>query len=349
MEHMLWHPVALAADVSHQPQAVTLLNQPLVVWREGGGEGQPDGEGVIHVWHDHCPHRGAKLSMGEVVKGPDGRFRLACPYHGWAFGSTGRCEHVPAQPDWQPPASHATTVCEVTEQQGLVWVRLSPPDDTVPDTLREPHRLPEADQPGWRNVWCGPYTVATSAPRLVENFLDMSHFGFVHRGYLGDAEHARVDSGQVQELKDENQLASGVQVHEALAWQPRGYADAAEGCPVRYRYSVPAPYAATLCKEADTEGGPSNAIGLFIQPEAHESCRAWFLMATRGDPSTDAELRAFQDTVFLQDKPIVESQTPRRLPITGLGAWREVHGPADRVSAAYRRFLTRLDVSTGIC
>ena len=36
---------------------------------------------------------------------------------------------------------------------------------------------------------CGPYEVETSAPRIVENFLDMSHFGFVHEGWLGDRAH----------------------------------------------------------------------------------------------------------------------------------------------------------------
>jgi len=38
----------------------------------------------------------------------------------------------------------------------------------------------------------GPYDVATSAPRIVENFLDMSHFSFVHDGWLGDSAHTEI-------------------------------------------------------------------------------------------------------------------------------------------------------------
>jgi phenylpropionate dioxygenase-like ring-hydroxylating dioxygenase large terminal subunit len=36
-----------------------------------------------------------------------------------------------------------------------------------------------------RKMNCGPYDVAASAPRIVENFLDMAHFSFVHEGWLG--------------------------------------------------------------------------------------------------------------------------------------------------------------------
>jgi hypothetical protein len=72
-------------------------------------------------------------------------------------------------------------------------------------------------------------------------------------------------------------------------------------------------------------------------------------MATLGDPSDDEELIQFQDTVFAQDRPVVESQTPRQLPIGIDGVVTEVHGPADRMSASYRRYLKRLGVSLGVC
>ncbi|EWS63864.1 putative methylxanthine N7-demethylase NdmC [Hydrogenophaga sp. T4] len=72
-------------------------------------------------------------------------------------------------------------------------------------------------------------------------------------------------------------------------------------------------------------------------------------MATLGDLSDDEELRAFQDAVFAQDRPIVESQVPRTLPIGQDGPINEVHSPADRMSSAYRRYLARLGVSLGVC
>ena len=40
---------------------------------------------------------------------------------------------------------------------------------------------------------------------------------------------------------------------------------------------------------------------------------------------------------------------PKRLPIGQDGAIAEVHGPADRMSSAYRRYLARTGVSLGVC
>ena len=330
IERTLWHPVVAAADVAQQPVAAVLLDEPLVLWR--------DGQGTVHAWADRCPHRGARLSLGQIVDG-----KLACPYHGWRFEAGGRCVHVPVQPAFVPPASHCAQVFEAQERQGLVWVRLAPPAPGLPDTLLTPPPFAEGEAAGWRQLLCGPYDVATSAPRLVENFLDLSHFGFVHEGWLGTPDHAQVDPGDVSESPE------GVTVKQCKAWQPRAYADANEGAWIAYRYDVPAPYTAVLSKDATEEQGTRNAIALFICPRTPESCTAWFAMATFNDASSDDDLRRFQDAVFAQDKPIIESQQPKRLPVTANAPVREVHGPADRVSSAYRRYLARLGVTFGVC
>ncbi len=354
IETQLWHPVVAGAQLGDAPVAVELLGQALVLWREAAGE---VGVSRVHAWADRCPHRGARLSLGQVVTHPPGQ-RLECPYHGWHFAgevaaahghsgtpvAVGRSVFVPAAPVFEPPPAHCVTVFETRECHGLVWVRLERPDRTrVPTSLVEPPAFEPWTDPQWRQVLCGPYTVQTSAPRLVENFLDMSHFSFVHRGWLGMPSHAQVDTGRVEEGVD------GVQARECRAWQPRGYAGTDEGRWVAYRYAVPHPFAAVLRKDA-AEGDPvSNAIGLFIRPDGPQSCTAWFAMATLGDLSDDEELRAFQDTVFSQDKPIVESQEPRCLPIGKDGPIAEVHGPTDRMSSAYRRYLARTGVSVGVC
>jgi hypothetical protein len=54
---------------------------------------------------------------------------------------------------------------------------------------------------------------------------------------------------------------------------------------------------------------------------------------------------AFQDTIFLQDKPILESQRPRLLP---LQAGAESHVAVDKASVAYRRFLQQQGITFGV-
>ncbi|MBN9370525.1 MAG: hypothetical protein ABS53_06810 [Hydrogenophaga sp. SCN 70-13] len=330
IERQLWHPVVASHTLREAPLARGLLGEALVLWRE---------HGAVHAWADRCPHRGARLSLGRVlttVQGP----RLECPYHGWQFEAGGRCRHVPASPDFQPPLGHATTAFEAREAHGLVWVRLDAPTAGLPDA---PPAFAEAGDAGWRRVVCGPYAVATSAPRLVENFLDLSHFGFVHEGWLGERGHAQVLGGVVSESPQ------GLQVLKARAWQPRGYAEAGGGAWVDYAYEVPHPYAALLRKDASDGDPMRNAIALFIRPDGDEACTAWFVMATQNDRSSDEALVDFQDTVFAQDRPVVESQTPKALPIGRTARVAEVHGPADRVSSAYRRYLQRLGIALGTC
>ena len=61
--------------------------------------------------------------------------------------------------------------------------------------------------------------------------------------------------------------------------------------------------------------------------------------------ASDDALRHFQDTIFMQDLPILESQSPARLPLIP-GA--EVSVACDRMSLAYRRYLKQLNLHYGV-
>jgi phenylpropionate dioxygenase-like ring-hydroxylating dioxygenase large terminal subunit len=324
-ERGLWHPVVASTQVqggeSATPQAAQLLGERLVVWR--------DTAGVAHVWADQCPHRGAQLSLGRVEG-----MRLECPYHGWQFEVGGQCVLVPAQPQWQPPASICARSFEVQERYGLVWTRL----ETGPSSLPEFEWEHQGDM---KKVLAGPYAVDTSAPRLVENFLDMAHFGFVHEGWLGSRGTTSMTPYDVQELPER------VVALDARVMQPQAYAGASAALEVSYRYEVRAPYYCLLEKNAGT--GPRDAIAMFNCPVNDEQSICWFRVASTNGQISDEALIAFQDTIFAQDKPIVQSQRPKRLPIGLDASITEASGPLDRIASAYRRYLKRRDVKTGVC
>jgi len=309
-------PLALDADLGAKPLAVTLLGRALVLWRDA--QGQPV------LMNDQCPHRGARLSMGQVQGNS-----IECAYHGWRFGPDGACVGIPAVPDFQPTASHQACRHPVMEQHGLLWGALADAA-CAPPAL---HGLPQ------RRLIYGPFDVATSAPRAVENFLDTAHFAYVHRGWLGDAGHPEVPHYEVTQTVD------GRPVIEAYkAWQPRATASSTEGGWVTYRYEVLSPYSALLSKRPD-DGGPQDSYTIWACPLDDESCRLWFAQYTSDTTSTDEALRDFQVAIFGQDQPILESQQPKRLPIHG----GEVHSAADRLSAAYRRYLKQVGVTCGVC
>ena len=340
IEQSCWHPVAQATDLGTAPLGVTLLGQRLVLWRGGAG--------ALQAWDDRCPHRGASLSLGCVRAGPDGA-QLECAYHGWRFGAGGQVVSVPALPGFVPPAAHRATAYAVAEAYGLLWVCLQPDDNAAAPADAVP-AIPAfaAERDGrLRKVNCGPYLVATSAPRIVENFLDMAHFGFVHEHWLGSREHTSIADYTVVATPT-GLLATGCK-----AWQPRSSVHAEGGADVEYTYEVNAPYTAILTKIPDASSVAlqdfRESIALFICPLTPETSQVWFRLAMNDFESPDAKLQAFQHTIFTQDQPVLESQRPRCLPIDDNAPVRELHSAADRSATAYRRYLRERGITFGTC
>lgn len=315
-----WLPLAAAAQLDDAgPLAAEHLGEPVVLWR--------DGETPV-AFTDRCPHRGAQLSLGCVRGG-----QLECPYHGWRFDAAGQCRLIPALPSFTPPAGHRATAWQVREAFGLLWAAAAEASHDEPFAPPELPHLPS------RRVLCGPFDVATSAPRVVENFLDTAHFGLVHEGGLGSREHLEVPDYQV--VAD---ALGRPGVPHYRAWQPQASAAASGGDWVDYRYQLLSPFSALLEKRAQA-GVTAEAYALWTAPLGDESCRVWFTIFVGDDAPDDATLIDFQQRIFAQDRPIVESQRPRRLPLAG----GELHCAADRLSTAYRRWLQSLNFRIGCC
>jgi len=325
IETSLFHPVASAADVADKPFAAHLLGQEIVLWR--------DSRGAVHAFADRCPHRGAALSMGRI-RGD----LLECAYHGWAFEGGGHCVAVPAVPAFKPPAEHRACAYSARIAYGLVWVALQA------DATSAVPAFDAEDDARLRKFNCGPYEVATSAPRIVENFLDMSHFGFVHEGWLGSRDATAMEPYKVQTTP------TGFLATECRAWQPQASLNAPGGSMIEYTYEVNAPYTCVLTKIPEEQGdGCRDAIALFVCPLEPERSRVWIRMAQTDFESSDEQLQGFQNTIFGQDQPVLESQRPRRLPIGTTGPVTELHSAADRSSSAYRRYLREQGITFGVC
>ena len=310
-----WHPVVNIAQLEEvNPISVHLLGEDLVVWRAGE---------TVMAWQDLCLHRGTQLSLGTVNDDC-----LTCPYHGWTFDTAGRCINIPAHPEQTPPTKAQATTYAVTIAYDMVWVCLGEPAFEIPV-------FPEWDKCDYRKILCGPYTVAASGPRIIENFLDIAHFPFVHEGILGDKGHPEIPDYQA-EVNDDGVLATGVQVY-----QPDPYGTG-QGDIVSYTYRALRPLTAYLLKES---AGPSFSILLMITPNGAVQSTAWMWMTMNyGHDIPAEELIAWQDEIFAQDRPILESQRPERLP---LDLQAELHLRSDRLAIAYRQWLNTLGLSFG--
>ena len=307
-----WHPVARVADLaSGGPLGARLLGEDIVVWRSGD---------VFYAWRDLCVHRGTRLSLGRVVDGQ----RLECAYHGWTYAGDGRCVLMPAHPEQTPPAKACVSVYRARAEYGVVWVTLGTGRHDLP-------RFELLDDPAHNVLTSGPYRVHASGPRVVENFLDVGHFPFVHEGILGDRARPEIADYDA-EVNEDGVLATGVKVY-----QPDPYATG-KGATVTYTYRVHRPLSASFIKHGE------HSFGMLLSVTPHDAVdsTAWMWMAMNYEPETG--MVEFQDRIFAQDRPILESQRPELLP---LDLQAELHLRSDRTAIAYRRWLRQLGVRTG--
>jgi len=221
----------------------------------------------------------------------------------------------------------------VREKFGYVWTTLGDPPAGIFD-------IPEYDEPDRRNMNAASFGVRTSAPRVVENFLDMGHFAFVHTDYLGVEPHTQIKAYKtaVSAAGDE------VVATECFAYQPLASIAASEGFDVEYAYRVPHPYCAILYKSCVLDPTRRDVIAIFLQPTSEETVIAHMMLSVLDDTNSDLAIRGYQQLIFGQDKPIVENQLPKRLP---LDMRSELSVRADASSAAYRRWLSERGVQYG--
>lgn len=312
-----WHVVGSASALDPTGiMSARVMGVDVVIWRAAGG--------AVMAWKDLCVHRGVKLSLGEIVGGD----KLMCPYHGWTYNTDGQCIDIPAHPDQSPPSKARTTTYHAKIERDLVWVCLGEPQHPAPP-------FPEWDDTAYRRILCGPYVFQAAGPRVVENFLDVAHFPFVHENSLGTRERPEIKPFDV--VTD----ADGITASNIRVFQPNPDGSGI-GKDVAYTYRVFRPLTAYFRKEATEHGF---AIMLMVTPVDALCSHAWmWMLMNHSYDVPEADLRAFQDGVAGEDIPIVESQRPELLP---LDLQAELHLRSDKTAIAYRQWLNAMGLTFG--
>ena len=232
---------------------------------------------------------------------------------------------------------HAATpgqTLPVLERYGFVWTSLGAPPATLFD-------IPEFAEPDRFNICAGSIGVSVSAPRAIENFLDMGHFPYVHTDILGAEPHTEVKEYDVEISYERDEILAT----RCRFFQPRAALSATDGQEVEYIYRVPHPYCSVLYKSCPAEPDRLDVIAIFAQPTGEETMRAHLMLSMIDHENSLASMRRFQQTIFGQDKPILENQYPKRLP---LDPRAETPIRADKSAIAYRRWLSQKGVNYGV-
>jgi phenylpropionate dioxygenase-like ring-hydroxylating dioxygenase large terminal subunit len=171
-----WYAILAAREVPRsRPIGVRRMGERLVIWRTGAGR--------VACLRDTCPHRGAALSSGRIRAA-----NVQCPFHGFAFDSSGRCTLVPALGRSVTPAKAlAARAYPVREAHGWIWLFWGEPQGELPpipyfDNLDRSYSYATYPYP-----WNAHYS------RAVENQLDVIHLPFVHRNTIGRGNRTVVD------------------------------------------------------------------------------------------------------------------------------------------------------------
>lgn len=217
---------------------------------------------------------------------------------------------------------------------GYVWTCLgSQPAEIFP--------IPEFDEPDRRKLNAATIGVNVSAPRAIENFLDMGHFPYVHTDILGAEPHTEVKEYDVEISVDRDEILAT----RCRFFQPMASTTSTGGADVEYIYRVPHPYCSVLYKSSPTDEKRLDVIAVFLQPLDQEHVRAHMLLCILDDENEDKVIKRFQQTIFGQDKPILENQFPKRLP---LDPRAETPIRADKSAIAYRRWLSQKGITYGV-
>jgi phenylpropionate dioxygenase-like ring-hydroxylating dioxygenase large terminal subunit len=316
--HGYWHAVARASDLPAAPLQRTVLNQQLVIWR--------DPEGKVVAAPDRCPHREAPLSAGCVNDGV-----LQCPYHGWEFGSGGQLVRVPSSlPGVPVPPTGHLPACNAVERYGLVWVCLGEPVADIPYIAHD------AD-PAFRRINNPVEHWTASATRLTDNFMDITHFPFVHTGTFGRAQDTVVPRFDVVEL-DDGWCGYSYEVdvnNPDSAQSISGQSDAVLHRQMSTGFTLPFAVRSTIRYETGLE----HILLLLTTPIDDVNTYFTFVVWRNDDFSVSAEeVIAFDRMIGAEDKRMLE-KVPGVLALTQTGV---VSVQSDKASVEWRRRLAKL-------
>ena len=292
-----------------------VFDQEIIIWKK---------KERIMAWENLCIHRGSRLSLGSINNGI-----LKCAYHGWEYNQDAQCVKIPSQPDIKIPKKACVKSYKVIEKMNMVWINLSKETNDFVN-------IKEFNESNFNHVASGPYIMNASAPRAIENFLDVAHFPFVHENHLGVKDEPMIDDYDVVSSN------KGIHASNVKVFQPNPDGTNKPG-EVIYDYHVHSPFVASLGK--DVSKNERFVLVFYVTPISETKSMIYTLTLMNFGKLDDKIVRDYQDFITAQDVPIVESQRPELLP---MDLQEELSIRSDKISIAYRRYLKKMNISFGV-
>ncbi|MBC2769090.1 aromatic ring-hydroxylating dioxygenase subunit alpha [Pusillimonas minor] len=309
----IWYIAGWAKDIGATPVARRICNEPIVLFRTLQGQ--------VGALIDRCCHRGVPLSLGSVVEAG-----IECGYHGLVMDCSGTCVHIPGQKNI--PASTKVRSYPVVEKDELIWIWMGDPELADPSQILD---YPvHNDYKNWPHKH-GFYRIKGNYQLLVDNLMDLTHLGYVHKTTIGGDPNTHVTAHM-----ETRETPRGVKVvrHMPDCLPPPTYR---KGVPFaghvdrwqEFEFVPPATVLqwsgaadtgkGALTDENQREGGFSLRVFHGVTPETESTCLYFWSTANgyrQDDPQATEDLYNDVSTAFREDQVMIEAQQ-RMLEETG--------------------------------
>jgi nitrite reductase/ring-hydroxylating ferredoxin subunit len=157
-----WYAVGFSTKLRPgRLQALTFMGTDAVLYRTASGQ--------VRLAEAYCPHLGAHLGLGGVVRGEV----IQCPFHGLGFGADGHCV---SSPDGRPPRTARLRMFETCEVDGVIVAYHDP--DGLPAQWRIESRAPGGR---WPAATTRTWRFRGHPQEVSENSVDLAHLSELHQ------------------------------------------------------------------------------------------------------------------------------------------------------------------------
>ena len=325
-----WYAAAWNHEISTGTLARTLLEQPVVFYRDEAGKPV--------ALADRCPHRFAPLSRGKVSGGV-----IECPYHGLRYDAAGACVHNPHGPI---PKAAKVKSYPLLERYGLVWIWMGHAE--AADASMLPRFDVIADDENYAIVK-GYLHLNGNYELVTDNLLDLSHAQFLHP-LLGNPDSAQRNRFRMH--KEGNTVWAyndmpGEPVTKLFQMMWRSQSTVGDRR-LHMRWDPPSnlllDVGFTECGRPVSEG-PSMPSAHLLTPETEHSTHYFWAAARdslRDDAALSERIRESIDAAFrLEDEPMIAA-CQARMGTTDLLSLKPVFLVTDAAAGMARRTLAVL-------
>lgn len=178
-----WIPVKESSKVGPgQVKRATIYGKDLIITRSEDGK-------QVNILDAYCPHGGAHIGIGGLVRNINDEPCVQCPFHGWTYrAKDGECVDIPYQKKKCIPTQARIKSYACCEVDNFIYIWHDMDGNGPSWTMTSTQQL---DDNKWMQAGRSCHISNLELEYMQENGADLNHFAGIHEDFvlLGNVEH----------------------------------------------------------------------------------------------------------------------------------------------------------------